>query len=78
MAFTDRWRIDGLLTTEAPLHVGSGGTVEHPDLWRETPTGEKEQVQVSAVLTDHGGRAYIPGTTAQGRSAGLGASPRPG
>jgi CRISPR/Cas system CSM-associated protein Csm3 (group 7 of RAMP superfamily) len=66
MAFTARWRIQGLLTTEAPLHIGSGGTVARPELQRKTQAETPESVQVSAVATDHAGRAYIPGTTLKG------------
>lgn len=66
MSFAERWCIKGILTTETPLHIGSGGTTERPELCRTTRDGHSEPIQVAAVATDDRGRAYIPGTTLKG------------
>lgn len=66
MAFVDRWLIEGLLTTDAPLHVGSGDTTTRDDLVRETSAGDKVKIEIAAMATDHAGRAYIPATTLKG------------
>ncbi|HJW76559.1 MAG TPA: RAMP superfamily CRISPR-associated protein, partial [Thermoleophilia bacterium] len=62
----NRWLIEGRLTTRAPLHIGSGEAVTRPNLTRDRPGGGKELVEVAAVLTDHEGRAHIPGSTLKG------------
>ncbi len=68
MPFRDRWRIEGTLTTDSPLHVGDGEiTVRRPkeeyeNLW---PKGG-EPVEIGSVFTDACGRACIPGSTLKG------------
>ncbi len=64
---TGKWlrcRIEGVLTTLTPLHIGSGWERNHPELKKND--GYKTPVQVSAVAIDCNGRAYIPGSTLKG------------
>lgn len=63
MAFKNRWRIQGTLTTKTPLHVGNGDVTTRTKLVEEST---KKPIEISAVATDHQGRAYIPATTLKG------------
>ena len=60
--FRERWCIRGLLFTETPLSVGSGGIITHPDLNNK----DGEMAEIGACFTDHTGRACIPGSTLKG------------
>lgn len=62
LTFVNRWSIGGTLTTESELHIGDGGT---SDL-RERSPEQSEPVDVATVCTDHGGRAYVPGSCLKG------------
>jgi CRISPR/Cas system CSM-associated protein Csm3 (group 7 of RAMP superfamily) len=63
----DRWLVIGELTTTAPLHIGSGHTTERPDLVRRKGNDRQtDEVDVSAIVTDCTGRAYVPGSTLKG------------
>jgi CRISPR/Cas system CSM-associated protein Csm3 (group 7 of RAMP superfamily) len=57
--FKNRWRIQGEFTTVSPLHIGNG------DVTTRTPE-YLQGVEISAVLTDHRGCAYIPATSLKG------------
>jgi len=63
--FENRWMIEGLLTTSAPLHIGNGETIDRP-LKEDKNSGNKEPVKVNAVITDHQGKPFIPGSTIKG------------
>lgn len=63
--FDNRWMIEGELTTTAPLHIGNGETIERL-LKEDKDTGKKEPVKVNAVITDHAGKPFIPGSTLKG------------
>jgi CRISPR/Cas system CSM-associated protein Csm3 (group 7 of RAMP superfamily) len=66
MAFKNRWRIDGTLTTRTSLHIGNGDITSRDDLVDESAARDpKPKVDISAVAT-HQGCAYIPGTTLKG------------
>ena len=62
MPFKNRWRIDGLLTTQTALHIGSGELTQRHAIVDE----KQEPVEISAVAVDHEKRAYIPGKTLKG------------
>jgi CRISPR/Cas system CSM-associated protein Csm3 (group 7 of RAMP superfamily) len=64
MAFRNRWRISGTLSTTTPLHVGSGETIMRDALVDDS--NAPVPVDIAAVATDHRQRAYIPGTTLKG------------
>ncbi len=71
MARRARWLIEGTLTVETPLHLGTGGVVQRPLLFAERPDArepgaERRLAEVSAVATDHRKRAYLPGTSIKG------------
>lgn len=57
--------IEGLLTTSAPLHIGNGETIDIP-LKEDKNSGNKEPVKVNAVITDHQGKPFIPGSIIKG------------
>jgi CRISPR/Cas system CSM-associated protein Csm3 (group 7 of RAMP superfamily) len=59
--FRPRWRIEGCLFTCTSLHIGSGQVVFHPDLEQEG-----RLVKISAHVTDHTGRASLPGSALKG------------
>lgn len=56
-----RWIIDGTLTAESPLHVGSGAVCHH---WKLV--NESMPVDVAACLKTASGKPYIPGSTLKG------------
>jgi CRISPR/Cas system CSM-associated protein Csm3 (group 7 of RAMP superfamily) len=62
MSFQTRWRITGTLTTQTPLHIGSGTTTDV----HEKLKVEDEQVKVTAIALDGQGKPYIPGSTLKG------------
>ncbi|MDR3636736.1 MAG: TIGR03986 family CRISPR-associated RAMP protein [Isosphaeraceae bacterium] len=51
-----RWRISGLFTTTAPMHIGSGAVLER----------DEDECDVASVVRDHQGRPCIPGTALKG------------
>lgn len=79
MSFENRWMVVGRLTTQSPLHVGSGDTTRrertHPRPLINEGTGDP--VEINAVCTDAASRPIIPGPTLKGnlrsraRQAGL-------
>lgn len=64
MSFGKQWRIDGLLTTKTSCHIGDGGTTCHPAL--KDGDGPEDKIDITAVVRDSNGRAYIPGTSIKG------------
>ena len=62
MPFT-RWRIEGTLTTEAPLHVGDGSTTTRAALKNEKA---RKLAEINSVAAVPGGAAYLPGSTIKG------------
>ncbi len=75
--FKTRWRIEGTLTSTTPFHVGSGTILDEGDPTqsslsrRNAPRKESGPesgrfVEVSAVVTDHRGQAYLPATVLKG------------
>ena len=62
MTFTPRWRIEGTLTTDSPLRIGSGETM--PDRIKKDREGR--EVEVLTCVTDCNDAAYIPGSTLKG------------
>ncbi len=58
-----RYRIEGLLTASAPLHIGSGEEEER----LLKVDGVSQPVKVMTVLADANGVPYIPGSTIKGR-----------
>lgn len=62
----DRWLLTGELTTTTPLHIGSGDTTTRPQLIRPRDSQQTDAVEVSAVVTDCTGHAYVPGSTLKG------------
>lgn len=61
--FTNRYLIEGTLTTTAPLHIGSGEFTTRNGFKNEK---DGNLVEIGAVVIDHEGRSYIPGTTIKG------------
>ncbi len=59
--FRPRRRISAQIQLDTALHIGSGET--YP---RILDTEQKEEVQVSAVITDHRNNPYIPGSSLRG------------
>jgi CRISPR/Cas system CSM-associated protein Csm3 (group 7 of RAMP superfamily) len=66
LAFENRWRITGKITTRSPLVIGNGETTKRTLLFEGLPGGDQQLVEINAVATDHRGRAYVPGTTIKG------------
>ena len=68
-ALTNRYRINGTLTTVSPLHVGTGEAVELSvtDSERARYMEEVGKIpSVSTILTDHRGKPLIPGSALRG------------
>lgn len=61
-----RTLIEGELALATPLHLGSGEATEREGLEVEEPGGKTRKAEVSAVVTDHEGRAYVPGRALKG------------
>ena len=53
-----RWKIEGLLKTRSPLHVGDGGVRKGPE--------DLETVEVATISKAWDGVAYIPGSSLKG------------
>lgn len=66
MAFSNRWRIEGTLTTRSPAHIGSGDPTERDGLCDRSDPRNVRKIQVSAVVTDYDERAYLPGSAIKG------------
>lgn len=64
--FLNRWRIQGKLKTQSPLHLGDGGSVTVPGVVAKTNDGTVKDVLVNSVAKDAQGRAYIPGSSLKG------------
>jgi CRISPR/Cas system CSM-associated protein Csm3 (group 7 of RAMP superfamily) len=62
--FKNRWKIQGILTTLTPLHIGDGKTVQRRDCAYLSPDGDA--VEIVSVATDIHERAYVPGTALKG------------
>lgn len=60
--FKNRVRIEGVLTTKSPLHIGSG--IEEP---REGLKNDKnEDIKISEIAKDFSKKPFIPGSTLRG------------
>ncbi len=64
MPFVNRWRIEGTLTTDAPLHTGSGETTTRETIHEKWDPDRL--AEIAAVAVDHEGRAYLPGAALKG------------
>jgi CRISPR/Cas system CSM-associated protein Csm3 (group 7 of RAMP superfamily) len=66
--FESRWMLEGILTTRSFLHIGSGETDDHLLKNSRDESGNKkvEKVKVNAVIKDHEGKCFIPGSTLKG------------
>ena len=65
--FINRYRIDGILTTRSPIHIGSGGDTKRTGCIKPSQDGEPaEQVAISAVITDFQQKPYLPGSSIRG------------
>ena len=62
--FQPRWRIEGLLTTQSPLHIGDGGRIGREK--RSNPSAEDAKPYLSTVARDHRNHAYVPGSALKG------------
>ena len=60
--FINRYRIEGTLTTQSPLHIGDGNREKKPARFSDT----EETPEYSTVIKDIRGRAYIPGSSLKG------------
>ncbi|MBI5409182.1 MAG: hypothetical protein HZA14_07440 [Nitrospirae bacterium] len=60
--FRNRYLITGTLTASAPFHIGSGEMTERTGMTDK----DKKPLQISAVVVDGEGRAYIPGSSIRG------------
>lgn len=58
-----RWRIEGQLMTKTMLRIGSGDVDLRPELRDDE---KADPVQVNAVLLDHAGKPYLPGSSLKG------------
>ncbi len=67
---SNRWLIEGTLTTRSSLRIGSGDKTTRPHLYFEEG-GKKRMVEVSSFAIDRNNQAYIPGTTMKGRLRSL-------
>ncbi|NUM77531.1 hypothetical protein HUU40_24480, partial [candidate division KSB1 bacterium] len=64
-AFENRYRIQGLLTATAPLHVGTGE--DRPDdLPRKDQPDNEEPPRISEIARDFSGMPYLPGSSLRG------------
>jgi CRISPR/Cas system CSM-associated protein Csm3 (group 7 of RAMP superfamily) len=61
----NRWLITGTLTTLSPLHIG-GDLPLKKDIYPMADKKKKETVEVTTVVTDYKGHAYIPGSAIKG------------
>jgi CRISPR/Cas system CSM-associated protein Csm3 (group 7 of RAMP superfamily) len=65
--FLNRYRIEGVLTTTAPLHLGNGYNApeerKHPMVEKD---GKEKPAEVNAVATDWEGRPVVPGSSLKG------------
>ncbi len=64
-SFFNRYRIQGILTTRSPFHLGNGYVTERKGLTAEK-NGQKESVEISSIVTDHMGKPVIPGSSLKG------------
>lgn len=66
--FHPRWKFVLELTTESPLHIGSGEFTDHNDLTVEDEeTGEKRLADINECIKDGRGKPFIPGSTIKGK-----------
>lgn len=62
-----RHLIEGELELVGPLHLGSGESTSRPGLEVEgSEEGARRSAEISAVVTDHTGKAYLPGRSLKG------------
>jgi CRISPR/Cas system CSM-associated protein Csm3 (group 7 of RAMP superfamily) len=61
-----RYLIEGELLLTTPLHLGSGESTLRKGLLVETPEGMVRAAEVSGIMTDGAGCAYIPGRALKG------------
>ncbi len=65
-----KWKINGLLTTLSPLHIGSGQSKDINELPDNAkfPNDDlfKNKVEISLVTTDYKKKAFIPATALKG------------
>lgn len=59
--FMNRWLIVGTLETRSELHIGSGSVCR-----QRVEKIDDDEVEVSSVMTDRCGRAYVPGSGLKG------------
>ena len=64
--FENRWRIRGVLTAQSFVHVGAGEETEHPDLEIKDENNDSRRIKIAAVVRDHRGLPYLPGSTLKG------------
>lgn len=63
--FKNRYRIEGILTAESPLHIGDGDMAENEIRLPETDKSDTIP-KFNTVMVDDHMRAYIPGSTLKG------------
>lgn len=56
--FENRWVIEGVLTTNSFLHIGNGEKV--------TDTEDDNAPKPNAIITDHEGKPFLPGSSIKG------------
>ncbi|MBU2551277.1 MAG: hypothetical protein KKB20_22885 [Proteobacteria bacterium] len=62
-----RYRIQGSLIAQSPLHPGSGATINKPlSGARDERPGQDIEPEIQQVLCDSAGRPIIPGSTIKG------------
>ncbi|RJQ59468.1 MAG: hypothetical protein C4530_09195 [Desulfobacteraceae bacterium] len=61
--FLNRYRLEGILTTISPFHLGSGHETARPNLVNEKT---KQPIKISAVASDYQGRPLLPGASLKG------------
>ena len=66
--FKNRYRITGILTTQSPLHIGTGETRED-EAYKKLPESEqklKKVPEIAEIARDCNGNPYLPGSTLRG------------
>jgi CRISPR/Cas system CSM-associated protein Csm3 (group 7 of RAMP superfamily) len=64
--FLGRWLIEGTLTTDTPLHIGNGGTINRRKLANQKTEKLVDISSVAVAGVDNDERAYLPATTIKG------------
>lgn len=60
--FKNRCRLEGVLTTKSPLHIGSG--IEEPR--KGLKNDKNEDIKISEIAKDFSKKPFIPGSTLRG------------